>query len=154
MVKKAGFGSQLVSVTIPNDSGRKIAVWLSSPPRNARRIAAAIEDSMRFRLMMARPNRAKLLSSEELTKNPGDLLRVVQAAAIASVSPECDAVIDGGPYKIPLYTIDKNDIAAVEVYAIPPRRGGINSLPSRGKASAPAAPAPDCNVTVYVWMKP
>lgn len=155
MVKKAGFGSQLLSVTIPNDSGRKIAVWLSSPPRNARRIAAAIEDSMKFRLMMARPSRARLLSSEDLTRNSGDLTRVVQAAAIARVSDNCEAVVDGGPFVLPLYAIDKSEIAAVEVYAIPPARNTVTSLPSRGKASARSSETPtDCNVRVYVWLKP
>jgi hypothetical protein len=154
MVKKEGFGSQLISVTVPSDSGRQIAIWLSSPPKNARRIAAAIEDSMKFRLMFARAASSKLLSSEDIMKNPSDILLTVQAAAVTRVSQWCEAVIDGGPYKIPLYAIDKSEIAVMEVYNGKAPRGGATSIEPRGTMPTTAGSSDDCNVRVYVWLKP
>jgi hypothetical protein len=152
-VKKEGYGTQLLSVTVPEDSGRQIAVWLGAPPRNARRIAAAIEDSMRYRmLMVARASTFKLLSSEDVMRTPADLMRTVQGAVVAPVAMECEAIIDGGPYSLPLYVIDKSEIAAMEVYALKPSRGGATSIDSRGTASAGAAGT--CKVKVYVWLKP
>ena len=153
-VKKEGYGIQLLSVTVPKDSGRQIAVWLSSPPRNARRVAAAIEDSMKFRMTFkARAAHFKLLSSEDLVKSPTDILATVGSKAVTTVSPECDAIIDGGPYKVPLYTIDKAEIAAMEVYVIPESSRGPRSMNPRG-TSGGSGSARDCKVEVYVWLKP
>ena len=154
MVKKEGYGSQLISVTVPSDSGRQIAIWLSSPPKNARRIAAAIEDSLKFRLMMARAASSKLLSSEEIMKNPTDVLRTVQAAAVTRVSQWCEAVIDGGPFRIPLYAIDKSEIALMEVYNVKAPRGGATSINPGGTVQMRQSETQECNVTVYVWLKP
>ncbi len=156
LVKKDGYGSQLVSVTVPPDSGRQIAVWLGAPPRNARRVAAALEDSMRFRLMFARPNRDKLLSSEQIMRNPGDLAQTVQNAAIARVDLTCEAIIDGGPFTLPLSLIDKAEIAAMEVYGIAPQRRGVTSIDPRGSSSprASSSASGPCSVRIYVWLKP
>jgi hypothetical protein len=152
-VRKKGYGPQLLSVTIPQDSGRQIAVWLASPARSARRIAAAIEDSMKYRLQRARAASSKLLSSEDLARTTADLTMAVQASVIAGVSPDCEAVIDGGPWTLPLSLIDKADVAAVEVYAVPAMRSGPTSLDSRGTVAQNKDPS-NCKVKVYVWLKP
>jgi hypothetical protein len=153
-VKKEGFGIQLLSVTVPKDSGRQIAVWLSSPPRNARRVAAAIEDSMKFRMeFKARAAHFKLLSSEDLMKSPTDILTTVQSKVVTTVSPECEAIVDGGPYKVPLYTIDKAEIAAMEVYVHRESSRGPTSMGSGGTGGSSSASS-QCKVDVYVWLKP
>lgn len=153
-VKKEGFGMQFLSVTVPRDSGRQIAVWLGSPPRNARRLAAAIEDSMKYRLnFIARAAHFKLLSSEDLMKNPSDILATVGASAVTTVSPECEAYVDGSQYKVPLYTIDKAEIAAIEVYVKKEYAGGVTSINSAG-TTGPASEGSRCKVLLYVWMKP
>lgn len=151
-VKKEGFGTQLLSVTVPADSGRQIAVWLGAPPRNARRIAAAIEDSMKFRLMTARPNSSRLISSEALMRNPTDLAKTVQASIVVPVSDSCDAVIDGGPFKMPLSVIDKEEIAVMEVYASGPARDRPTSVNPGG--ARPTAPTLALCPKIYVWLKP
>jgi hypothetical protein len=141
-------------VTIPKDSGRQIAVWLTSPPRNARRIAAAIEDSMKFRMtFLYRAAHFRLLSSEELMRNPADILTTVQGSVVAPVSSKCEAFIDGGPYKVPLYTIDKSEIAAMEVYVNRESSRGPTSI-NPGGTGGGSGTADDCKVKVYVWMKP
>ena len=153
VVKKAGYGSQLFSVTVPADSGRQVAIWLSAPAKNARRIAAAIEDSLKFRLMFAHPARARLLSSEDIMRNPSfDVTATVSAAAIQPIWSGCEAVIDGGPFTLPLGLIDKSEIAAMEVYVEKPRRSGVTSIDPRGASSASGS-ATACGVRVYVWLK-
>jgi hypothetical protein len=153
-VRKDGYGIQLLSVTIPKDSGRQIAVWLAAPPNNARRIAAAIEDSMKFRMtFLYRAAHFKPLSSEDLMRNPADILTTVQGAAVIPVSSRCEAIIDGGPYQVPLYTIDKSEIAAMEVYVKPESSRGPTSINPAG-TSGGSSTSDDCKVKVYVWMKP
>jgi hypothetical protein len=153
-VKKEGYGIQLLSVTIPRDSGRQIAVWLTSPPKNARRIAAAIEDSMKFRMtFLYRAAHFKLLSSEELMRNPADILTTVQGATVTAVSSKCEAIVDGGPYQVPLYTIDKSEIAAMEVYVKRESSRGPTSINPGGTAGGSGG-SDECKVKVYVWMKP
>jgi hypothetical protein len=144
MISKPGFGRQLMSVTIPKDSGRQITAFLGPPQRNSNRLAANL-DAMRERMLMASPSRSGIMSSEELLRSSMDLRAAAQRLSRASVDPECFAVIDGGPYSLPLTVIDKEDVALLEVYAISPPR------------SRPGAPPPRntrCGARIYVWMKP
>jgi hypothetical protein len=161
LITKAGFGRQFVSVTVPEDSGRQIAVWLGSPERNARRLAVAY-DSLRLRLMRAVSNRSSLLSSEDLSKTSADLTMTAQAAARWRVRDDCEAKIDGGPFTLPMYMIDKEDVSLMEVYAPKPPRlvvGSINpqgtggSGGSGGSASNGGVPSIPCP-NLYIWMKP
>jgi hypothetical protein len=107
---------------------------------------------MKFRMLHLRPNRYKLLSSEDLMRTPADLAQVVQGAAITSISSTCEAVIDGGPFTLPLWAIDKSEISAVEVYVRPGPRGGATSINPGG--TAPASAQGGCKVNVYIWLKP
>ena len=86
-------------------------------------------------------------------RNPSDILATVGASAVTTVSPECEAYIDGTPYKVPLYTIDKAEIAAIEVYVKKEYAGGVTSMNPAGTAG-PAGEASRCKVLLYVWMKP
>lgn len=154
-VSKKGFGQQLLSVTVPADSGRQIAVWLGSKQRNANRLAMNL-DAMKWRIVNARPNRFALLSSEELSRTSLDLTQSVRMAAKASVSDDCEATIDGGPWTLPLYMIDKNNIAMLEVHVNAPPRSTVTSLNPEGTASRPSAGGGGkaYGVKVYAWLKP
>ena len=144
MVSKDGYARQLVSVTIPKDSGKQITAFLGAPPRNANRMAA-MYDAMRERMLMASPSRSGIMSNEDLVNFKSDLRAAAQQTARAGLSDECLAVIDGGPYTLPLYMIDKRDVAMLEVYALsPPRR----------RTGPPPRPVTPCGARVYVWMKP
>lgn len=144
VVSKPGYARQLVSVTIPKDSGRQITAFLGSPPRNANRTAAMF-DQMRERMLWASPSRSGIMSNEDLLKSDTDLRGAAVKTARAGIADDCPAVIDGGPYVLPLYMIDKRDVAMLEVYALsPPRRRGV----------APRPPNTPCGARVFVWMKP
>jgi hypothetical protein len=166
-VKKEGYGTQFISVTIPKDSGRQVAVWLASPPHNPVFLEQALE-AMRTRVLLAKqggafdapgsPNRARMVSSEQLAKNPGDLASALQAAASSRIDPNCEVVVDGGLYSLPLSMIDKENVAFAEIYLEKPTRGGVNSMPTANKSTT-AIMAPKMGIVtspcgIFVWMKP
>ena len=144
VVSKPGYGKQILSVTIPKDSGRQITAFLGSPQRNANRLAANL-DAMRERMLWAAPSRSGIMSNEELMQMSADVRAAAQRLSRARIDEDCAAIIDGGPYALPLSIIDKRDVAMLEAYAItPPRRRGVPQRP----LNIP------CAARVYVWMKP
>ena len=144
MISKPGHARQLMSVTIPKDSGRQITAFLGAPQRNANRMAANL-DAMRERMLWATPATSGIMSNEELLKSSMDVRAAAQRLSRARIDDDCPAIIDGGPYSLPLSIIDKRDVAMVEAYAItPPRRRGVPQRP----VNTP------CAARVYVWMKP
>jgi len=158
VVSKAGYGRQLVSVRIPKDSGREVAVWLGPMPRNPNRLLAAYED-MRDRLLKANPNRSALVSAEELDQKY-DVFFAAQAAIRNRIPDDCRAIIDGGPYTLPLAAIQKEEVAAMEIYDIRTTRARptMDRRGSAGGRTFSTAPAPakgfcGASFDVYVWMK-
>jgi hypothetical protein len=160
-VSKPGYGRQLLSVTVPADSGREIAVWLGSTPANANAMAARIDD-MRNRILWARPNRTALVSSEQIAKSSAPLNGILVAAVKAPVKPECEAHIDGTSFVLPLYMIDKADVLMMEVYLQGTPRGAPKSISSAGTqggtsiaAGTPSAGPPSGSAcgTIWVWLK-
>jgi len=155
-VSKAGFDRQTLSVTIPPDSGRQVAVWLGSPRPDKNRYASNLED-MRGRILRANPMYSSLVSSEKIGLYSTDLAGVAQAESKGGrVHDDCEAVIDGGPMTLPLYMIDKADVAMMEVYIPRSKRGGATSIISSG-TRAPTSVGNlggKCTATIFVWMKP
>jgi hypothetical protein len=144
MISKPGFSRQLMSVTIPKDSGRQITAFLGSPPRNSNRMAANL-DAMRERMLWATPSTSGIMSNEDLMNSSMDVRAAAQRLSRARIDDDCAAIIDGGPYTLPLSLLDKRDVAMIEAYAItPPRRRGQPQRP----LNIP------CAARVYVWMKP
>jgi hypothetical protein len=161
-VSKPGYAKQLISVTIPADSGREIAVWLGSPLPNANAVAARIDD-MRNRILWARPNRSALISAEQIARSVAPLNGILLAQAKANVKPECEAHIDGTDFTLPLYMIDKEDVLMMEIYLVGSRRGGASSISSAGTAGGKTIrpsgtvsggpPSGNQCGTIWVWLK-
>jgi hypothetical protein len=159
-ISKPGYGRQMLSVTIPADSGRQIAVWLGSPAPDANAVAARIDD-MRNRILWARPNRSALVSAEEIARSSAPLNGILVAKAKAAVIDSCPAHIDGTDFTLPLYMIDKGDVAMMEIYlAGTPRRSvSISSAGTAGgskitvgtQSSGP--PSGNQCGTIWVWLK-
>lgn len=155
VVSKPGYGRQLLSVTIPKDSGRNIAVWLGSPPRNPNRMAAAY-DEMRMRLDTANANRSALLPAEALGRVSVDLRFAAQAAIKAKLPTDrCDVIVDGGPYQLPIDIVDKSDVATMEIYmGRAPRPGPTSINPAGTDGPTMRLREPACgSFFIYVWMK-
>ena len=160
-VSKPGYARQLVSVTIPADSGREIAVWLGPPLPNANAVAARI-DEMRTRILWARPNRSALVSAEQITRSGASLNGILVAQARAPVKDDCPARIDGTDFTLPLYMIDKADVLMMEIYLAGTPRNTVQSLSSAGtqggKTLTPGKPSSGppalggCG-EIWVWLK-
>lgn len=161
-VSKPGYARQLLSVTIPSDSGREIAVWLGSPSPNANAVAARMDD-MRNRILWARPNRSALISAEQIARSQADLNGVLSAQARAAVAPVCEAYIDGTSFTLPLYMIDKADVLMMEAYLQGSARSAPTSISPGGtqggkkitvgtQSSGPPSSTPGCP-TIWVWLR-
>jgi hypothetical protein len=160
-VSKSGYGRKLLSVTIPPDSGREIAVWLASPPPDANAMAARIDD-MRTRILWARPNRSALVSAEQIARSQASLNGILVAQAKAKVLDDCPAFIDGTLFTLPLYMIDKADVLMMEIYLQGAPRTAPTSISGAGtsggktitvgtQSSGPPV-QPGCG-TIWVWLK-
>jgi hypothetical protein len=162
LVKKAGYGDQIVSVTIPNDSGRRIAVWLGSRKRNANTLSWAIE-GMRQNVMLTPAHRYHQLSAEELAKTDMNITQAVRVAGKTNVSDDCEARIAGSIFTLPLYMLNKEEIMMLEIIGAPLTRrsgaprgvtsiNGNQNIPLQGLGSRLTQPwgCPG----VVAWMKP
>lgn len=160
-VSKPGYAKQLLSVTVPADSGREIAVWLGSPLPNANAIAARIDD-MRNRILWARPNRSALVSAEQIARSGAPLNGILVAQARAAVKDDCPAKIDGTDFTLPLYLIDKEDVLMIEAYARGNPRNTTQSISGAGTrggknitVGAPSAGPPSLVTCpeIWIWLK-
>lgn len=161
-VSKPGYARRLVSVTIPGDSGREVAVWLGSPPRNANAIAEQV-GLMRERILWASPTRSALVSAEQLAGSEASLTAILGARAKAAIKDACEANVVGSSFtRLPLYMIDKAEIQMVEVYLQgSPRNGPTSMSPGGtqggksitvGRQSSGPPRGNQCG-TIYVWLK-
>ncbi len=164
-VKKKGYGPQIVAVKVPKDSGRKIVVWLGSPPRNPNSYAVAIED-MRQRILLTPSFLYHRVTSEELALSALNLDQIVRMKAQTIVRDDCEAAIAGMGFTLPLYMLDRDDIAMLEI--VSPRMTGAGSgqprgvtsingnapIPNQGQRSGRSSGArtPECP-TIIVWTK-
>jgi hypothetical protein len=163
-VKKKGYGPQVVTIKVPKDSGRKIVVWLGSPPRNPNSYAEAIE-GMRMRILLTPSFLYHRVTSEELALSALNVDQIIRMKAQTVVRDDCEAAIVGLGFTLPLYMLDKDDISMLEI--VSPRmtsagsqqpRGvtsiiGNRPIPNQGKAArGSGARIPECP-TINAWMK-
>jgi hypothetical protein len=152
-VKREGYGSKLASVTIPNDSGRRIVVWLSpSSSPGSRREEWAI-DSLRRRLLIRNPVWSAIYTREDILRmGATDAAQLATIGARSPVADNCLAFIDGGPTTAPIWAFSAADIETIEVYT--PRRTSYapTSIASRGHLPA-ASQASECSNIVYLWLR-
>ena len=161
-VSKAGYAREMLSVTIPDDSGRQIAVWLGSAVANANAVAARLEE-MHQRVLWSRPNRSALISAEQIARSGSDLNGVAGVMARAAIKSDCEAAIDGTSFTLPLYMIDKADVLLMEVYLQGSARDAPTSIAPGGTQGAKTI-SPGARSTrpptvggmcpsVWVWLK-
>jgi hypothetical protein len=165
LVKKKGYGPQIVAVTVPKDSGRKIVVWLGSPPRNPNSYANEIE-AMRQRILLTPSSLYHRVTSEELALSALNLDQIVRVKAQTIVRDDCEAAIAGMGFTLPLYMLDKDEISMLEV--VSPRMTSAGSgqlrgvtsingnapIPNQGQRTARGSGAriPECPA-IIVWTK-
>ncbi|HEX8945850.1 MAG TPA: carboxypeptidase-like regulatory domain-containing protein [Gemmatimonadaceae bacterium] len=152
-VKAPGFASRLVSVTIPNDSGRRMVVWLSPSTRGESAREEWAMDGLNERLMRRNPVWSTIYSREDIIRmGMTDAAQIATIAARKRVDESCPAIIDGGPRTAPIWAFAASDIETIETYASRPASYGPTSIMSRGHAPPPAESS-DCPITVYLWLR-
>lgn len=158
-VERPGYRSRLVSVTIPNDSGRRMTVWLTPSTRAQDARDAMALDSLEMRLAVRSPVWSTIYTREDINRlgieDGAQLARLGANSWKGSLDDRCMAIIDGGPIKAPLWSIDAADLEMMEVYS--PRRGSgrVTSIKPGGTTAAESSNADDycSSVRVFVWLR-
>ena len=105
-----------------------------------------------MRLTRRNPVWSKIYTREDLLRtSTTDVDRIVSAGAGKRVPEYCEAIIDGGPIREPLWVIDKADVETMEIYTSRPRRQ-TNRASTYSNRTVP--PLNECLGTlVYVWLR-
>jgi hypothetical protein len=116
-LRRDGYASQLIGVTVPVNEGREIAAWMvPQQGKSNPRFETNLFD-MRKRKIMAGPARSHFYSREEIDKfGHADLLPFVRGGAGFPVSQDCWVTINGGPRRDFLWNLSTDDIEYVELY--------------------------------------
>lgn len=152
-IKAPGFASRLVSVTIPNDSGRRIVVWLSPTARSGSIRDDWLMDSLNSRLLRRNPVWSTIYTREDIERS--GMTEAAQLATIAArkrVDDNCPAIIDGGTMTAPVGAFTAAEIETIETYTPRPASYAPTSMMSRGHLAAPPSSS-DCPITVYLWLR-
>lgn len=157
-VTAEGFRPQRVSVTIPDGEGRRLAVWMTEGDDGAAARTAAAEYDLGQRLATRNAVYSRIFTREDLAKlNISDVDRLATAGATRRVGQGCDVILDGGPVKVPAWTLDAADLEFVEVYPPRPRRqvSVVMGMPGGSTSPTPTlSRTDDCNnVVVYAWLR-
>lgn len=117
-LKRQGFWRQMLSVTIPEGSGRRIAAWLAPVSGNDDAQLAANLFEMNQRIMRAIPSRSKVYTREDLAGLPHitELRQLATLTATGFVSDDCEVLVNGGPSKLPIWALQTADVEFVEAY--------------------------------------
>jgi hypothetical protein len=159
-ITRPGFTPQLVSVTVPPDSGRRIVVWLTPLDAGLAAREGLAMDSLADRLLKRNPVWSKVYTREDIAKlGMEDATQLAIIGAVKPVSDKCEAVIDGGPYRTPLWTLNPRDFEMMEVYTErrpAPTVAQQTAVMFGKKADTRGAPPPvrdpEC-AKIYVWLR-
>jgi hypothetical protein len=128
MVSMPGYGTQMLGVTIPADSGREIAVWLGAPPLNKNRYAAELDD-MRWRSVLLPGSRYAVRTAEDIASSNLDVGQQILAAAKTATICNGGIRAMGQDYPIPADMIEKTEIAMIEVVTVVHGKPGQRGAP-------------------------
>jgi uncharacterized protein (DUF2141 family) len=159
-VQREGFASQLLSVTIPKDSGRRMMVFLKPSTRGeAVREENAIFD-MGMRLSRRSPVYSTFITREDINKGPWtELHQIAQSYASGTIHGDCLATIDGGPRQDYVWAIRASEIEAIEVYRARQARVEVRSVNPGGRLlntrpiTDPVGGEGCGGNAVYVWLR-
>ncbi len=155
-VVRDSFARQTLAVTIPPDSGREIAVWLS--PRDSRRRAEEAVEARRLfdldqKMIRASRQSTRYFSRDQLVAlGITDMFRLAIRWANGSITADCTVSIEndgGASYGVPLNSVLTDDVEFVELYM----RGAGQRAGARG-ASMGSVPSARCgNLSIGVWLR-
>lgn len=121
---RPGYRRQLIAVTVPADSGRRVAAWLAPMAGKDNPIVGKNMFELEHRLVIRSPTWSRLYTNEDL-QNLGieDALQAAERFAARRLDNDECALIDGGPEVAPLWTISTSEIEMMESYMVSTTRG-------------------------------
>lgn len=167
-----GFERQTVGVSIPENEGRQVALWMTPTDGPSNNIEGQSLFDMGQRKVRASPATTRFLSRDELeSQGVVDLLALARRWSTGQITVDCSVVLGGTATKltpngqtagiqVPISQLMTADVEFVEVYL--PKAGGfrgptsINSMQTTITIKQDLQPtvAPECgNVTLIVWLR-
>jgi hypothetical protein len=161
-VTREGYAPQMVSATVPKDSGRRMMVFLrpSAVGETAIEQVSIMETEMR--LARRSPAYSSIITREDINKGPWtELSQIAQSAASRPLPPDCLAWVDGGPKREYIWAIRASEIEMVEVYRTRAARRTVTSINGGGRRIGDTRPifgvtpglTTECPDEVYVWLR-
>jgi hypothetical protein len=155
VVQKKGYGRQIVSVSIPADSGRKIAVWLGRADGWDNRMASDLDDMQRRKLLLP-GSRYKVLTHEGLSSTSMNLEQSIRVKSVANVSDECDVMIGGsGGVTVPLWSLQKEEVEFIEIVLGNPfsKRGTTDPKVTAQMSPQVIKQPANCQAALIAWLR-
>jgi hypothetical protein len=169
-VEKDSFSTKLFAVTIPKDSGRHVNAWLMPSLGPVSKEKFWNIPDLRERQAWVKPQNRVFFTREDLVRLKVEWISDVVVGSGPKlgfrepISPDCRAVIDGGPEIADVSRLTIDDVESVEIYRGFPtsisaasaggRRGRGNFLPmtSNSRFAAHENSTRICP-GVYVWLR-
>jgi hypothetical protein len=170
-VKREGYASQLLTVNVPKDSGRRVMVFLKPSLRDESIQEEIAITDLESRLARRNAVYSTLYTREDINKvGWEELSEIATAGAGRFVDPGCVAVVDGGPRTEFIWALRASEIEGVEIYRARPVRVQVRSVVGGGRAVGGMGPgtgrvimrqpsvsipqaAGTCQDEVYVWLR-
>jgi carboxypeptidase family protein len=149
-ISRPGFAPQAMSVRIPDDSGRRVSVWMVPSNIPNRAINYALEGFAQ-RMLTRNPVWSAVKTREDITKfGSDDVAALATMSAGKRVDASCEANV-AGRGKMMLWELRVPDIEMLETYTPKPPRLAPTSISRRTTVRRPRES--DCPVTVIVWLR-
>ncbi|MBL0173542.1 MAG: carboxypeptidase regulatory-like domain-containing protein [Gemmatimonadaceae bacterium] len=162
VLRRGGFRRQVVSVTVPKDTGRKIAAWMLPETKDSDPRYGAMLFDQNLRVLRAAPATSKFFSREDIERLGFTDLRAIGSFASGHLmNPDCPVMENGDPKRtLPLWAITAKDLEFVEAYINPgvrttvrPNGGGAADKFEQNKREMAVVPPSDCGVSLVVWWR-
>ena len=135
MISHTGYADKLVSVTVPEDSGRHVSVFM--PPRDHARSVREAGNIMDLngRLAWRSPNHSTFYTHQDLARFGwewmGDAVRhgAILAGHTGAIGNGCYGILNGGPGSVLVAELTADEVESLEIY--PASTMALNLLPNR-----------------------
>jgi hypothetical protein len=161
-LKRNGYARQMVGVTVPPDSGRKLAAWMVPQSGGADPQYGAMLFDLPIRINRANAVWDRFYTREDLERvNITDVRQLAMAETMKFMPPDCPVQIDGDPKRwVPLWSLRTEDVEFVEVHLAPnrpptggPKEGGSRDKLAAQKVAMNGLPTSDCGTVVIAWLR-
>ena len=130
---RKGFARQLISVTIPENEGRRIAAWMRPQVSAGANLEASELAEMNQRMVREQGIATKFYTREEIDKlNVKTLRTLLERTTFGTITDDCWVLINGIRDSLPMWALDPDELEYVEVYQ---ESQGVGTGRARGRTS-------------------